>query len=224
MDIVALAADKVSRYGQKTADLEVFAADKADVSAAGAGPGLDGIADDCAFSERAAGRRHIYQDIGRALLLDIVIVLNVVADDLKVSHLTTQQPDAGDRVVTDVTVGNDCLMQIHFIEIYTDVRIVIDMAVVDYQVAIALHQLDPDFAAADQQVSKYGLHGSLKAQANRFRISAVDFKAGDNRHTLVPPDFVTNTAGVARTSVSADEMKRRPRPRHDNASPAGTDQ
>jgi hypothetical protein len=157
-------------------------------------------------------------------LPDGVISIRTFADDLKVSHLAALQPDPCDRVVTDMTVGNDCLMQIHFIEIDADMRIVIDVAVVDYQVTIALHQLDPDFAAADQQVSKYGLHGFFEPHTDRFRMTAADFKAGDNRHTLVLPDFVTNTAGVAGTPVSADEMERRTRPRHDNASPAGANQ
>ena len=158
MYIVGLAADEVAGNSQKTADLQILAAQKPDIGAAWARLSLDSVTDDCPLSKRAAGRTHIYQYIRRACAIGIVVIFYVVAHDLEVAHLPAQQPDSRQRIVAYVAGANDCLVQIHTVEVNSDLSIVIDVTVVDQEVAIALHKMDAYLTPADKQIRESRLH------------------------------------------------------------------
>ena len=110
---------------------------------------MNRIADDGSLAKRRSPRPQIDEEIRTVFTLQIVIVFNVVADQLKVADLTAPNEDSRDRVVADVAVVDDDLMQIDTVEKYANFQIVVDMTMTDDQVAIALFQVDTCLAAAN---------------------------------------------------------------------------
>ena len=137
MDVVCLAAYKVARYRHQASCVQALASEESYVCSVWAGLGLDGVAYYRSLSEGAAFGSHVNEDVGGVFEVGVVVVFDVVADYLEVSHLASEQADAGEAIVADVAVGDYGLVQIDAVEVDADLGVVVDVAVVDDEVAIA---------------------------------------------------------------------------------------
>jgi len=93
-------------------------------------------------------------------------------------------------------------MEVDVVEVDADVAIVIDVAVVDYQVSVAFLELDADFASANEQVRQGGLHGLFEAQTDRFGVGAADFDARYDGQALAFPDLVSDACAAMITQAA----------------------
>ena len=89
-------------------------------------------------------------------------------------------------------------------EVDADLSVVVDVAVVDYQVAVSYGQMDAGLALANEQVCEGCLHCFFEPQSDGFGVDASDFDACYDGHALSLPDVFADAARVASSLVRAE--------------------
>src|SRR5262245_35262525 len=183
----ALAAEEVAGQGDHAHRVGmVLRADEAHVRAAGAVLRLDRVAAYRTLAHRPLADGEV--DVGRFLRLEVVVVLDVVADDLDVAHLTAVDLQPALLAVADVVAVDVDLVQVHAVEEDPYAAVVINVAVGDEDVAVAVGEVDAVTAAADQHTLEGRLHRPLDADAVGRGVAADDLQVLHRRHPLLAPD------------------------------------
>ena len=68
----------------------------------------------------------------------MIVVLDVIPRNLKIAHLGSLDPNSPESVVANVAVTDVHLVKVHFIEEDSGAAIVIQMAVTNQQVTVAI--------------------------------------------------------------------------------------
>jgi len=95
--------------------------------------------------------------------------------------------DAGTFTVADVVADNDDLVKIATVEEDAGVVIVVDVALADDEVAVALGEMQAVVAVSDEHFANGGLHGSEQLDADRARMAAMHLEAADNGEAFTFP-------------------------------------
>ena len=144
VDVVFLRADQISRDGEQ-AYLVVRLGRVAYhqyIRASWRGFCLDGIARYGAFANGGGSVAGVDPDICRSVRFFIVVVFDVVAGDLQVADLRSDDFDASAFAIADVRGGNDDLVKIYMIEKDAYAAVVVQMTVGDKDVSGAVVYAD----------------------------------------------------------------------------------
>src|SRR5947208_7170871 len=114
MDVDGLVADVIAGDGPHADLVHVRRPDEAQVGAAGADFGLNGVADDAPLAD--APCRGVDPDVGRLLGGGIEVVFDVVAGDVQVADFAGNDIDAAAPAIADVAAVNNRLVQIDAVE------------------------------------------------------------------------------------------------------------
>ena len=102
-----------------------------------------------------------------------------------------------------------------------DLPVLVDVAVGDDDVPVALYQVDAGGAVADEHCAEGCLEGLLQAQADSFLMISEDLDVLHQGQTLTVPGKLADGVRLCGSLVGTDEMKGRAGGGHANPGPAG---
>ena len=152
--------------------------------------------------------------LGLGLELPVVVVLDVVPGDLEVAHLGSLDANPAEPVVADVVPAEVDLVEVDLVEEDADPGVVVDVGVVDEDVAVASVQANAMADLSDEQALEDRLHGADELHAIGLRVGAGDLEVSDRGHALMLPDVWLDGTRCARARVGADDAKGWPLPGH----------
>ncbi len=176
---------------------------------------LDRAAGDRRFRQRPVGR--IEQDVRGRGSVGAHAAFDIASADLHVTHFAAARHHAAAVAITDVAADDVRLMQVDVIVVDADAAVLIDVAGRDQHVAVALDQMNPVPALANDGARDGKLHRPLGLDAVGFGVIANDFEPLDHRRALAFPDFGFDGLRIRRAAMRADELDRRAGARHDDA-------
>ena len=113
-------------------------------------------------------------------------------------------------------IGDDGLVQVDFIEMNADARVVIEVAAIDDQVAGSLGDMHGRADVPDQHTRQCRLHDADNANAVGFRVIAFNLDAIYCRHAFVLPFLGAKPAGISGAGMCAFQEQCRSGTGHDD--------
>jgi hypothetical protein len=126
------------------------------------------------------------------------------------------EPDSSETVVADVTTGDVDLVQIDLVEVNSHAGVMIDVAVADQNISIALSEMNAVPTAPNYHSLKDRLHRLNQFDTVSFRMSAFDFYVLNRGQTLIGIDIPPHGTRTAGSAVRTDQTNRRAGSRHQN--------
>jgi len=108
-------------------------------------------------------------------------------------------------------------MQVDRVEKDADAAVVVNVAIGNQHVAIAIGEMNAVSALANEHLMKRWLHDAFDADAVGLGVLADDLDAGDDRHAFAAPLVVHEVRRIGGAAMRADEVERGAGAAHQNS-------
>ena len=182
---------------------------------------MDGVGGDGDFVDAGSLGSGIDVDFcsgsGFGFVSPVVVVLDVIACDLKVAYFRPLNPNASQAVVADVVSGNVDLVQIYAIQIDPGSGVEIEMGMADEDIAVSADEMNRMAALSDKDSFEDGLQSLDQFESIGFGMGSCDFDIANGGESLVCGDIAFAAAWISGASMRSNESKGGAFAFHDNA-------